>query len=72
MNNALEPTDFEALQESVVREIEQFSTDHPEIMEAMQVMNMSIADYIEAMDSVRARQTFSCSSFSHLPTQLPG
>lgn len=72
MDNTLEPTDFETFQENMVSNIEQFSKDHPEIIEAMKVMNMSMADYIEAMDSVRGGQTFSSSSFCPIPTQLPG
>jgi hypothetical protein len=71
VNNELKANSFESLQEGIVKEIEQFSKDNPEIVEAMKVMNMSMDDYIQAMDSVRATQTFSCSSFTQLPTHLP-
>jgi hypothetical protein len=64
-------SDFEVLQEGIVQDIGQFSKEHPDIVEAMNVMNMSMADYIEAISSVRAARTFSCSASSHLPVHLP-
>ena len=53
---------FEQMQESIVGRMEEFSRDNPEIIEAMQVMNMSMPDYLQAIQSVREGETFSCSS----------
>jgi hypothetical protein len=61
---------FESLQEEMLKKMQEFSRSNPEIMEAMDVMNMSMADYIEAMDSVRSTQIFSCSTSSRLPSEV--
>ena len=61
---------LEAMQQKVVGEIEEFAKANPEIIEAMEVMNMSMPDYLQAMESVRATETFSCSSSSDLPLQI--
>jgi hypothetical protein len=61
---------FEAIQRTVVEDIEEFAKNNPEIIEAMKVMNISMPDYLQAMESVRAAETFSCSSSSDLPLQI--
>jgi hypothetical protein len=70
MSNESEPKKLEALQDSLLSEIERFSNENPEIVEAMKVMNMSMADYIAAMDSVRIPETFSSSTDMRLPAEL--
>jgi len=58
--------DFEALQEAVVERMRELSEGNPEIVEAMRVMNMSMPDYLQALQAVREVDTFSCSADSNL------
>jgi len=60
---------FEELQQSVLGDIEAFRENNPQIVEAMEVMNMAMADYLEVMDSVRGVATSSCSSSAEIPLQ---
>lgn len=55
---------FEDIQQGVVEGMAEFSRNNPEIVEAMQVMNMSMPDYLQAIQAVREAETFSCSSDS--------
>ena len=61
---------FEELQEEVVEGMAEFARNNPEIIEAMRVMNMSMPDYLQAIQSVREAETFSCSSHSSLPFEI--
>ena len=65
-----EVSTLEEIQQRVVGEMEGFAKANPEIIEAMRVMNMSMPDYLQALESVRAAETFSCSSTSDLPLQI--
>jgi len=60
----------EELQDQIVEGMAEFSRNNPEIVEAMQVMNMSMTDYLQAIQSVREAETFSCSSHSDVPLQI--
>ena len=53
----------DVLQEEVLKAMSEFAKNNPEIIEAMQVMNMSIADYLQAMESALGGQTVSYSSY---------
>jgi hypothetical protein len=57
----------DVLQEEVLRAMNEFAKNNPELMEAMNVMNMSLADYLRAMECARGGQTVSYSS--NLPLQ---
>ncbi|MGB6942534.1 MAG: hypothetical protein WBE37_09085 [Bryobacteraceae bacterium] len=60
----------EEIQLTIVGDIEEFRKNNPEIIAAMEVMNMSMTDYLQAMESVRGGQTYSYSAASHIPIQL--
>jgi hypothetical protein len=57
----------DVLQEEVLKAMSEFAKNNPEIIEALQVMNMSLADYLQAMECTRGGQTVSYSSY--LPLQ---
>jgi hypothetical protein len=57
----------DVLQEEVVKAMDEFAKANPEIIEAMRVMNMSLADYLQAMECARGGLTVSYSSY--LPVQ---
>jgi hypothetical protein len=59
----------EAVQQSILGSIEEFEKNNPEIVEAMGVMNMSMVQYLTAMESVRGGQSVSYSSSAHIPIQ---
>ena len=61
----------EEIQLTIVGDIEEFRKNNPEIIAAMEVMNMSMTDYLQAMESVRGGgKTDSYSAASHIPIQL--
>jgi hypothetical protein len=51
------------LQNMAVAAMTQFLRENPEIEEAMQIMNMSLSDYLQAMESVRTGPTVSYSTY---------
>ncbi len=58
----LETKTPEELQDEIVKAMDDFAKLNPEIAQAMQVMNMSLADYLQAMEAARGGQTASYSS----------
>jgi hypothetical protein len=60
----------EKLQEALLSAVEEFSRENPQIIEAMQVMNMSMNDYLQAMESARGGQSASFTPIYHAPLQV--
>jgi hypothetical protein len=56
-----------AAQEAILKEIQDFSSRNPQIMEALEVMNLSLTDYLQALEAMRGGQIVSCSPSAHLP-----
>jgi hypothetical protein len=61
--SARTPSALGAIQEQIVKQMQDFSAKNPQIAEALEVMNMSVADYLQAMEAIRGGQTVSCSTF---------
>jgi hypothetical protein len=60
----------QTVQDTVLKQMEVFSQNNPEIVEALGLMNLTMADYLQAVEAIRGGQTFSCSSSSRLPFQV--
>jgi hypothetical protein len=58
------------LQERLVSSIEEFSAANPTITEALAVMNMTLPDYVQAMESIHGAQVFPASSYVALPINV--
>jgi hypothetical protein len=60
----------EAAQEAILEQIRDFSARNPQITEALEVMNLSMADYLQALETLRGGQTVSCSPSARLPLHV--
>lgn len=58
------------LQARIVESMEEFSAQEPAITEALAVMNMTMPDYVRAMDAIRGGQVVSVSAYSTVPLQV--
>ena len=70
MLEATRPTDASLTQEAVLNGIRDFSAKNPEIIEALAVMNLSMADYLQALAAIKGTETASCSPSAHVPLYL--
>jgi DNA-directed RNA polymerase specialized sigma subunit len=64
------PGSLDAVQAHIIREMQEFSTKNPQIAEALEVMNISLAEYLQAMEAIRGGQTISCSPFGDVQLQV--
>ncbi|MGA2267446.1 MAG: hypothetical protein ABSH44_03150 [Bryobacteraceae bacterium] len=63
-------SDSAVAQEVILKEMQDFSASNPQIMEALEAMNQSLADYLQALETIRGGQTVSCSPSAHLPLHV--
>jgi hypothetical protein len=55
------------LQARIVRRMEEFSVENPAIAEALAVMNMTMPEYVQAIDAIHGGQVFPASAYIALP-----
>jgi hypothetical protein len=63
-------TDPQEQEARLLQRIEEFRAANPEITEALSVMNMTMSDYLVAIDAMQGRQVFSASAQVEIPLQV--
>lgn len=67
MDKNVENHEPEDLQEQLIRSMADFARENPEIAEAMNVMNMTMPEYFQAIDALRGGQVVAASSLTPFP-----
>ncbi len=65
-----ESAKMKRLQDDVVRQMQEFSSENPQIVEALGVMNMTMPDYFTALDAIRGADIVSFSSSVNIPFEV--
>jgi len=58
------------MQARVVQGMAEFSASNPEIAEALAVMNMTMPDYIRALEAIRGGHIVTTSAYAQIPVQM--
>jgi hypothetical protein len=63
------PEQMEDVQARIEQSLKEFSESNPAIAEALSVMNMTMSEYVQAMDAIQGRQILPASTYVSLPVQ---